>query len=185
MTYIHYGHTELHPEWLTGVKNRSPFCDVKPDPKTAIWASPKYAKHGWKDWCEEEQFKTGSLDEHFTFELSDEAKILLIDSEESMHELQPFLTVHPALAELDKSDISEILKEARKTGFGQMLRLDFEKMAKAGFDGMEISISKYPQLYWFLYSWDVDSICIWNPKVIIMTGSSDEMVQHEINMEVR
>lgn len=102
-----------------------------------------------------------------------------------MHKLQPFLTVHPALAELDKSDISEILKEARKTGFGQMLRLDFEKMAKAGFDGMEISISKYPQLYWFLYGWDVDSICIWNPKVIIMTGSSDEMVQHEINMEVR
>lgn len=59
MTYIHYGHTELHPEWLTGVKNRSPFGDVKPDPKTAIWASPKDAKHGWKDWCEEEQFKTG------------------------------------------------------------------------------------------------------------------------------
>lgn len=186
MDYIHYGHTEFKPELLTGVENRSPFGDVKPHPITALWASPEDAGYfGWKEWCERECFKTWALDTFFKFRLSDEAKILKIDSEESMRLLQPFIRIHPALSEIEESDIKKIIAEQKRTGFGQMLRLDFEKMQNEGYDAMEIKISEYPPLYWFLYGWDVDSICVWNPKVIIMTGSSDEMIQHEIDMEVK
>lgn len=185
MGYIHYGHTEFQPERLTGVKNRSPWGEVKPDPKTAIWASPEDAETGWKDWCEREDFRTYALETHFTFTLTDDARILTISSEKTLHHLQPFLIENPVWHPEYNLDISKVIEEAKRTGTGQTLLLDFEKMSKAGFDGMEISISDYPQLYWFLYGWDVDSICIWNPDVIKMTGSSDEMVQHMINVEVR
>ena len=43
---------------------------------------------------------------------------------------------------------------------------DFELMAIDGWDGLEISLSEYPPLYDKFYSWDCDSICIFNKDAI-------------------
>ena len=44
----------------------------------------------------------------------------------------------------------------------------FEKMVEDGWDGLEISISDYAQLYNYLYGWDCDSIVVFNEDAIVL-----------------
>lgn len=51
--YIHYGATEFIPTKGFPIKNLEHFMK----PKGGLWASRKNASFGWKDWCEQEDFR--------------------------------------------------------------------------------------------------------------------------------
>ena len=44
---------------------------------------------------------------------------------------------------------------------------DFEAILRQGYDAMEIHISECPSLYSAMYGWDVDSILIMNPDIVV------------------
>lgn len=136
--YIHYGCT----------KETFDKSKVKPvgnmiigqKPSGCFWASSEDAKFGWKEWNECEQFVSCDEDNCLRFILSKDSRVALINS---------------------VSDL-EFLPKIN----GSSVRLDFEEIAKI-YDAMEVNISNDKNLYFSLYGWDCDSICIFNADIIV------------------
>ena len=160
-TYIHYGTDTFDRERFRTARNRDNGfgTSIKPMPGTGFWGSPLGAKHSWKNWCEDQEFNTDTLDKWIIFKVKHPEKILLINSRETLDNLfknygkvamydKPFYLANPAL--------------------------DFEKMMTDGYVGMEISISDYFRIYDELYSWDCDSIVIFYEDEIEIIGSSKD-----------
>ena len=141
--YIHYGHTKFDKSMFTKIKN----VDCSTKPKGGLWASDVYAKRGWKEWCDAEEFRDCNKENSFTFTLADDANILHIDS---------------------VSDLQSLPKVDDKFGiiFSSWILLDFEKLAEI-YDAVEVSISSDFDLYYQLYGWDWDSIVIMNADVVV------------------
>ena len=141
--YIHYGHTKFDKDLFTKIKNVD--CNTKP--RGGLWASDINSKHGWKEWCNENEFRDCDKENSFTFTLSDDVKILYI---ESVNDLQSLPKVD------DKFGIN----------FSSWILLDFEKLAEI-YDAVEVSISSDFDLYYKLYGWACDSIVIMNPDIVV------------------
>ena len=141
--YIHYGHTKFDKSMFNKIKN----VDCSTKPKGGLWASDVEAEHGWKDWCEAEEFRDCKEENSFSFVLSDNAKILYIES---------------------VNDLESLPKGKDKFGlnFSSWYLLDFEKLAET-YDAVEVSISSDFDLYYKLYGWDCDSIVIMNPDIVV------------------
>ena len=148
--YIHYGSDKfdrsrfktfnsLNPIKLRGIN--------KPDHGIGIWACRIDTDLGWKDWCDAGDIHIERLNESFKFALDKSAKILTVRS---------------------NADIDRFTKP-----YGEMFLfekvIDFNAIINAGYDGLElIHGDRWKELHYGLfYSWDVDSIVIWNPNVIV------------------
>ena len=147
--YVHYGANEFIPEKVTeDAKYWRKNSIGKP---SGLWASPLNAELNWKDWCEEEDFHTERLDESFKFKLKNGSRIL---------------EVH---------QIEDILLYVVPNNFGFRLWVGSESKLvllnrdalMSDFDGMELYLSENWLLRdMYFYTWDCDSICIWNSDVI-------------------
>jgi hypothetical protein len=143
MQYIHYGHTSFDRDKFDKPRNRRVFTK----PEGGFWASPVDAKFGWKQWCEEENFRDCRKDNSFTFTLSETAKVITIRTVEEAKEL-------PRVKDEFSPD--------------SWITPDFEKLVADGWDAVELVLSSDWRLYNFLYGWDCDSIVILNPDVMIL-----------------
>ena len=141
--YIHYGHTKFDKSVFNKIKN----VDCSTKPKGGLWASDIEAEHGWKDWCEAEEFRDCKEENSFSFVLSDNAKVLYIDS-------------------IDDLKVLPKIDDKFGMNFSSWILLDFEKLAET-YDAVEVSISSDFDLYYKLYGWDCDSIVIMNPDVVV------------------
>ena len=141
--YIHYGHTKFDKSVFNKIKN----VDCSTKPKGGLWASDVESEHGWKEWCNENEFRDCYKENSFTFTLSDDAKILYIES---------------------VNDLESLPKGKDKFGlnFLSWYLLDFEKLAET-YDAVEVSISSDFDLYYKLYGWDCDSIVVMNPDIVM------------------
>lgn len=149
--YIHYGcdHFDFNKLYTQYLEAMNDFCNQNNflnKPPIGLWASPVNGHLTWKDWCEAEDFHTDRLDKSFTFTLTDSAKVLMV---RSMDDAKEYI-----MTMLDKYH----------TRF-----VDFEKIMR-NFDAMELchddnymELHSYPGMF---NSWDVDSIVVWNPKVV-------------------
>lgn len=140
--YIHYGDFIFHPEAIGSDHNDA----WRNKPNYALWASPINAKFGWRDFCEGEDFRTDTLDEWFTFILKPWAKVFYVDSLEKERDIPVQYVEH-------------------WTSFDRKV-YDFEMLKEIGYDAIEVNISKCPELYSAMYSWDCDSIAIFNPEAV-------------------
>ena len=146
--YIHYGHDKFQPEKLIN-RPRDPYMQLyKP---AGLWASPVDSEWGWKDWCEREEFDLERLTTHFTFALSPDARVL---------------EIHHA------DDIKDYLI-ANEEHWGPERWYNYTLDTKAierDYDAMEVYMSdNYTELHdtSIFYIYDVDSLVVWNPDVII------------------
>jgi hypothetical protein len=136
--YRHYGSNKFRKELVVGKYIIECF---KPG---GLWGSPIDSKWGWKDYCESEEFKLKSLKKHFDFTLKEDTKIL-----EVRH-----------LEDVVEYGIQDDL------GFDT---LDYHRINDE-YDAMEVYMCDYwNDLHYsnIFYTWDVDSIVVWNPEVII------------------
>ena len=155
--YIHYGSDKFDIDKFHGFENTiySDLAINKPAPKVGLWGSPTDCWLSWRDWCEDEDFHTENLEKSFTFTLSPEAKILTV---QKCSDVEAF---YKSWSEIDESFDS--LHDLCKA-------IDFQAIFDAGYDGVELVHSQkyYMELHMGpFYSWDVDSIVVWNPDVII------------------
>lgn len=149
MNYIHYGHKSFDPIYMLSTMNHA-FKYRRRDKPHGLWASPVDCELPWKEWCENEDFHTDTLDKSFTFSLSPDARVLHVNH---ILDIEPFIRYE----RLDP-DLLWSYPELR-------LNTIYNK-----YDAMEVHMSKH----WnelhdspLFYSWDVDSIVVWNPDVII------------------
>ena len=151
--YIHYGND--HFDRNTMIRN----IQIDPDGDYrnkcgGFWGSPVDTEYSWHDWCLGEDFRTETLDTHFTFTLTEDARVLTVKS------IKDLPTECIRYEEIDVHHLRP--------------RISFNYL-KRYYDALEIDHSEhYCELHgfsncsglWF-YSWDVDSILIWNPDVIV------------------
>ena len=140
MEYIHYGATAFEPGKFKPIQN---WGWIKP--KGGLWASPTDTENGWRDWCHMEQFRVCNDDNSFSFTLSEEARVLHLRR----------------VADVDELPLDPSVNMAMLRAF------DFEALRAQGCDAIEIHISECPALYSAMYGWDMDSILIMNPDVIV------------------
>jgi hypothetical protein len=130
--------------------------------RNGLWASPIDSIYGWKQWCEEEEFPLGN--NLFTFKLKDNAKIYVIDNYEDLEKISTM-----------------------KDKFG-MRYINFKQLLDNNYDGIYASENAVVTLRYIdndniqdLSSWDVESLCVFNPNAIILLGQ--EKVEQEINQK--
>ena len=156
-TYIHYGSDKFDIDKFHRFvgNDLSDLAINKPKAKTGLWASPTDCWLSWKDWCEGEEFHTEALEKAFTFTLSPGSIILTV---RRCADIDPYLKYW--------SDIDPMY-----SGYNSLSKaIDFQAIFDDGYDGVELVHSQkyYMELHMGpFYSWDVDSIVVWNPDVII------------------
>lgn len=145
--YIHYGSAKFNPRYFTQVTNKGQF-PVKPD--GGFWASRVGAKYGWRNWCEDEDFRLEKLNTHFRFLITPAARVFHIYSGKDLGRLPH-----------------------RNDCFDECYFYpDFEQMIKDGWDAIEIHLSSTDENWRVgglndrLCGWDCDSTLIMNPKII-------------------
>ena len=141
-TYIHYGNDHFDEEIFNNKKNNPRDNSFLNKPPYGLWGSPEKGDWTWKDFCEAENYRTSSFDKNFRFALKDDAKIFVVR---------------------DRHDCLSYLKDTFLGG----KKLDFDRIMDE-YDGMELIHGKnYMDLHMEeFYSWDVDSIVIWNPQIL-------------------
>lgn len=137
--YVHYGHKTFDKRLFANISN----CLLGVKPEGGFWASNVNAKFDWEDWLKLNEHQEIVDGDKFIFTLSEEAKILRINSIEDLEELP----------------------QIKYKFIPSWTMLDFEKLATM-YDAIEINISNDPKLYFTLYTWDCDSILIMNPDII-------------------
>ena len=137
--YIHYGHRSFNRNLFIPIANRRNLAK----PIGGLWASAVDADYGWKDWCEDSDFRKCENENSFIFTLSDNARVLYIDN---------------------ISDTDNLPKTSGEFKLCSWVCLDFEKL-KDEYDAIEVKISG-DGIYFGLYGWDCDSILIMNPDII-------------------
>ena len=156
--YIHYGHDHYDFKTLelqykmhkcTGEYSNDNYFLNKPP--FGLWASPVECHLSWKNWCFGEDYHIDDFNTNFIFTIKDNAKILYVESTE---DVKNYIT-HKY------NEFSVCTREGI---------IDLKKVMH-DFDAMEICHDKD---YWDLHtypgyfnSWDVDSIVVWNPYVIL------------------
>ena len=154
VTYIHYlnGHTEFDTRLFRPITNGN--LGVKP--YGGLWASPVDSENSWKTWCECENFRECRDDCSFKFTMRNPEKVFYVDSEKSYMEL------------------ARLYGRMREDpwGIGRGLDyIDFEQMQRDGWDALEISLTDYYRLYNLMYTWDCDSIVVFNKDAIVLTSN--------------
>lgn len=139
--YVKYGSTAFDPAIFKPIENE--VCFSKP--RGGMWSSRIDAKNGWRQWCIDEDFRYYDDNDCFRFKLKDNASVL-------------YLTNANQLSDLPHIESSN--RYLRGTHY-----LDFEKLQKLGFDAIEVTMTN--GLYMALYGWDVDSILIMNPDIVV------------------
>lgn len=112
-------------------------------PKGGLWVSPIDSKFGWSDFLDRDNFSLHTLGRHFVFRLSGSADIFVIDK---------------------RSDIY---------GWVDGRSVDFKRIASE-FDGVYLTYNGLCDLggvcsrdFEGFGTWDVESLCVWNPDVIV------------------
>lgn len=112
-----------------------------------LWGCPIDSNFGWKEWCEKEEFFIGN--DLFTFKLKDNAKIYVVNNYEDLERISTL-----------------------KDRFGRG-SINFKELLANNYDGIYVTENAIKSLRFLkgnvqdLSCWNVESVCIFNPNVII------------------
>ena len=138
--YIHYGSDMYDP----GRMREKPW-PFKDKPTYGLWGCDINEPYGWKEWSEDNDFHTDRLSKSFKFKLRENTRLL---------------EVHK---------IKDICKYTYYDDYLESWCLNFQELSK-DFDALELFIDDdynrlhYSSIFW---SWDINSIVVWNPDSII------------------
>ena len=117
-------------------------------PGWGLWASPVGDNFfTWEEWCRDNDWDLGQLDRHFDFTLDPTAKVL-------------------TLTTMDELSNSGVFYSADMRSPRIAWWLDLGSYLTLGYDAIYVSAMTCRDLYWALYGWDCDSICVTNPAVV-------------------
>ena len=153
MTLIHYGCPHWVPSHFVFPENLPAF--VKP--KGGLWASPVDSNYGWKEWCQQEEFHTGSLKHWFVFEFT--GRIMTINTETDLKKMCFRSVIDIPYLQMQFPDFEEL---AKKT--------DAIYLTETG--QWKTRLLMGPNLY----GWDCECVLILNPAGVIkeIGSSADE-----------
>ena len=153
--YIHCGHSYFDIEKFEKPVTRRDYYLNKP--YGGLWATPSSSNYTWRDWCIDNDYKADSIGyDRFTFYLSDTARVFHIRSVEDANKLP---TIKPFKYRF--TDPLNIKMFSFDWGY------NWEKIVEQ-YDAVQLHLNENPwDLHFLLYGWDLDSIVVLNPDVIV------------------
>lgn len=146
--FISYGTNKYKKDKFTPIYLNSPFNEINNKPHGGLWGSPVDSANGWGDWAYNNEFNIHTLGKHFLFKIKDWNKIYVID------------------------DIKDLKAISTAINFLGLRAIDFDKLTST-YDGIYATSKAVTSLkniektgYQGLDSWDVESICVFNPSQI-------------------
>lgn len=169
-TYRHYGSDIFDPEKCS--INLEPITLRFFKPRGGLWASPIGDGYfTWKEWCKGEEFRVEQLDSHFDFKIKPNSRVMTITSLEDCEQLLPYLYTDQTMNLAFNSEwgnminMNELLNDYDAI---ELIHGDNYSILHDGFQPAARSIA--PSLRMFtgsFYAWDVDSIVINNPDIVM------------------
>ena len=147
MIFEHYGSKHFDKKMFEEPITIGERVEALNKPSNCFWGSPVNAKKSWKDFCISEDFNVSSLKRHFKFGLKRFARVLKV---------------------LNKRDLYFIYRKyGIKDEHGRRI-LDWNRIVKS-YDAMILFIPNDFDLLCKLHltSWDVDSVVVFNPDVVV------------------
>jgi hypothetical protein len=162
--FISYGTDKFDLSKIKPVKVDSVWGQIHNKPEGGLWASPVGSNFGWADFCNRDAFHLKTLNKHFIFKLKSNAKICIIDT------------------------IDDLIKHSCFNKYIEQYVLDIRNIVKE-YDGIYLTYNAATKLRYGdderrirgVDSWDVESICIFNPEVIevIDENAFERAVHHK------
>ena len=170
-TYIHYGSTTFDRNMILPITEIT-FGYPYNKPNTGLWASDINAEYGWREWCESSGFRDCDESNSFKFRIRYPHTIFTIETiEDAIRFIKAYHRPHIDNRQpIRYCSVDELIQtiKTRNCALYHVLP-DFKKMNDDGYSGLEITLSKnYGIFYDLFYSWDCDSIVVWNPDEIIV-----------------
>ena len=142
MDLIHYGSDCFDPEQFRPIADDIEGSRIKPS--GGLWTSPVGSEHGWKDWCESEDFHTGRLRKSFTVRFT--GRLFVIATQMDLYAIPESITPWGAWIPL------------------------WKKLMDRGFDAVHLTWEgqcatrhTHPKS---LRGWDCETVLVMNPKSI-------------------
>jgi hypothetical protein len=154
-TYVHYGSNTYDRGQHKKVSERNMY-----KPNGGYWASSMASEFSWRDWASKEDFCEYQDDDCVQFKLTPNARVLKLETPEDIEWLAAQYG-----KQRDHIDVMGCFFGApsslQRIGLGDVM-LDWKSIAM-DFDGVDYSFSKLRNT---LFSWDCDSVVIFNPAVV-------------------
>ena len=192
--YISYGFSKFDRQRFENEIDNAILNERIDKPANGWWGSSIDANYGWKEWCYSEDFGDCA---NGTYKV-DYIKWKLKDAK--IYHIQNF-------EDLAKIPVRKV------SNYSPYLRIDFDKMKSQGYDGIELCLDDYYLGHTFasvdyilenepnltkeqakqameieelINTWDCDSICVWNSKVIDVIEEKefdDVKIEYEEGLE--
>lgn len=151
LNFVHYGCTKFEIGRFDPISysERNPW-GMKP--MGGFWASPEGERFcTWKHWCEKEAFHRRCEESNsYRFHLRKGSRVFVVDSKETFDNLVEICEIpdNPAL-------------------WDPRPRMDYTKLEKLGYKAVLVLLSEYGELKHDLFGWDVDSLVVFDPSIIV------------------
>ena len=149
MIFIHYGHKHFDKQrFIRSPHRNGEVQQLLNKPSKGFWGSPINSKNSWRDFCLSEDFRVSSLNKYFVFALKKSARVLKV---------------------MNTTDMLYLYRKYGMRGDHGRQYLDWKRITKS-YDAMVLMIptNNFDLLCDLnLTSWDVDSVVVFNPDVIV------------------
>lgn len=148
-TLVHHGSDSFDVEKFNKITNNK----YRNKPNGGLWTSPLNSEFGWITWCKVNDFNFEEYSsKSFTLELSDDARIFIINSIDDLKKLPTFIS---------------------KIGGINYITIDYEKLSKY-YDAIYLTIKGEQETSWLenfdelsLYGWDCETVLILKTNKLI------------------
>jgi len=175
--YRHYGSNKFDPG-KCNIELEPVICRYL-KPRGGLWASPIGDEYfTWKEWCEGEEFHLERLREYFDFKLKPDSRVMTITSLEDCEQLLPYLysdsrMILPFNGNGELVNMINMDKLLNDYDAIELIHSDNYNILHLGWNPEDIPIPSTLKMFaGSFYSWDVDSIVINNPDIVIELSCS-------------
>lgn len=146
--FISYGTNKYEKDKFVPIYLNSPFAQINNKPHGGLWGSPVDSTNGWGDWAYKNEFHLHTLGEHFLFRIKNWKKIYIIDDIEDLKAI----STKKNFMGFKSIDINRLISKYDGIYATSKAVTTLKNIEKTGYQGLD--------------TWDVESICVFNPSQI-------------------
>ena len=169
IVWITYGSDRFNPAKFKPIEIEAQDSGTNKPHDGGLWACPVNSEYGWDVFCRMAEWED-RLKSHFVFKLKPDARIYVVDGRKDLIDISTAMVPKPF-------NFWTVYQGNRSVKY-PLYQIDYKRLLNEGYDGIYVTdnASGLREMAYEmpnggfcrgLYAWDVESICIFNPDVIV------------------